>query len=93
MLGRGSFGQVLSIKLKTGNNDEKVLKVYDHKRKEFAALKVIRSAKKFHFQAKVEVKILKYMMENYASDYNIIGLRDYFIFRNHVVTEDKFILV
>lgn len=70
MLGRGSFGQVL--------------KVYDHKRKEYAAVKVIRSPKKFHFQAKIEIRVLKYMMENYGADYNVIGLRDYFLFRNHV---------
>lgn len=72
MLGRGSFGQVL--------------KVYDHKRKEYAAIKVIRSPKKFHFQAKIEIRVLKYMMENYGADYNIVGLRDYFLFRNHVVS-------
>lgn len=61
------------------------MKVYDHKRKEYAAVKVIRSPKKFHFQAKIEIRVLKYMMENYGADYNVIGLRDYFMFRNHVV--------
>lgn len=72
MLGRGSFGQVV--------------KVFDHKRKEHVALKVIRSQKKFHFQAKIEVKILKYMMTNHGDDYNIVEIRDQFTFRNHVVS-------
>jgi len=70
MLGRGSFGQVV--------------KVFDHKTKEEVALKIIRSPKKFHLQAKIEVKILNFMMKNQASDYNITELKDYFVFRKHV---------
>ena len=49
-LGRGSFGQVL--------------KVYDYKRKEFSALKIIRNKKKFYNQAIIELKILKYIRDN-----------------------------
>jgi len=70
MLGRGSFGQVL--------------KVYDHKEKEFVALKIIRSQKKFHFQAKIEIRLLQYMMGQHGCDYNITGLKNDFTFRNHV---------
>ena len=69
MLGRGSFGQVL--------------KVYDHKEKEFVALKIIRSQKKFHFQAKIEIRLLQYMMSQHGCDYNITGLKNDFVFRNH----------
>lgn len=70
LLGRGSFGQVL--------------KVLDHKTKEIMALKIIKSHKKFHFQAKIEIKILKYIDDNKGSDYHIIEMRDQFTFRNHV---------
>jgi len=73
MLGRGSFGQVL--------------KVYDHKEKEFVALKIIRSQKKFHFQAKIEIRLLQYMMNQHGCDYNITGIKNDFTFRNHVVSE------
>ncbi len=72
MLGRGSFGQVI--------------KVFDHKRKEYVALKIIRSQKKFHQQARIEIDLLKFMGKNHGSSYNITELKDHFIFRNHVVT-------
>jgi dual specificity tyrosine-phosphorylation-regulated kinase 2/3/4 len=49
-LGKGSFGSVI--------------KVFDHKRNEEAALKIIRSKKKFFNQALVELKILKYIKDN-----------------------------
>ena len=44
-LGKGSFGQVF--------------KVWDHKRKIPAALKIIKNKKRFHNQALVEISILK----------------------------------
>ena len=44
-IGRGTFGQVF--------------KAYDHKSKEYVALKVIKNDQKFTTQARVEVKILK----------------------------------
>lgn len=48
-LGRGSFGQAL--------------KCFDHKTKQYVALKIIRSKKKFQHQAGVEVKILKHLKD------------------------------
>lgn len=49
-LGKGSFGSVV--------------KVFDHKRKEEAAIKIIRSKKKFFNQALIELKILKFIKDN-----------------------------
>ena len=70
-LGKGSFGQAL--------------KWYDHKRKNFVALKIIRNKKKFQYQASVEVKILRHLRENDQNDENnIIRLKDSFIFRKHI---------
>lgn len=71
LLGRGSFGQVI--------------KVFDHKHKEYVALKIIRSLKKFRTQAKVEIKLLDYMTENRGSDYNIMDIKEHFKFRRHTV--------
>lgn len=48
-IGRGTFGQVF--------------KAYDHKSKEYVALKVIKNDQKFTTQARVEVKILKTINE------------------------------
>lgn len=70
-LGKGSFGQAL--------------KCFDHKRKNFIALKIIRSKKKFQYQATVEVKILRHLRENDPNDENnIIRLKDSFVFRKHI---------
>lgn len=69
ILGKGSFGQVL--------------KVYDHQTKEEKALKIIRNQPKFHYQAKIEIKILKFMGEKHCNDYNIVQTEGHFLFRGH----------
>ena len=70
-VGKGSFGQVM--------------KCYDMKNKEMVALKIIRNKKRFHHQALVEVKVLKHLKDKDPnSNSNIIHLKDYFYFRNHL---------
>ena len=46
-MGKGSYGEVL--------------KVYDHKKKELSAIKVITNKPKFNQQAFVEIKILTHV--------------------------------
>jgi len=71
-LGKGSFGSVV--------------RVFDYKRKEFSALKIIRNKKKFYNQALIELKILKYIKDNdIYNQANIVWIKDFVIFRNHVV--------
>ncbi|KAL4448796.1 hypothetical protein ABPG74_012885 [Tetrahymena malaccensis] len=70
-LGKGSFGQVI--------------KVFDHKRKEYSALKIIRNKKNFYNQAIVELNILKYIKDNDPQNQtNIVKIKDFVIFRSHV---------
>ena len=70
MLGKGSFGQVL--------------KVYDHKSKQYAALKIVRNDKRFLQQAKREVKILEQLLrEDQADTANVVHIKNSFIFRGH----------
>lgn len=62
------------------------MKAFDHKAKEFIALKVIRNKKRFHKQAIVEVKILDHLKINDPDDNkNVIKMKDYFIWRCHLV--------
>lgn len=71
LLGRGSFGQVCEC--------------FDHKKKEKVAVKVIKNKPKFHHQAVVEIRVLQTMRENDPEDKkNIIRMKNYFLFRNHV---------
>ncbi len=71
-LGKGSFGQVL--------------KCFDHKKKEYVALKIIRSKKRFQQQGMVEVSILQHMknMDNAENSVNVVHMKEYFYFRNHL---------
>lgn len=70
-LGQGSFGQVI--------------KVFDHKAKKNLALKIIRNKKKFEYQAKVEIKVLRDIKENDLKEKsNIIKLFNNFMFRKHI---------
>ncbi|CAG9334225.1 unnamed protein product [Blepharisma stoltei] len=70
-IGKGSFGQVF--------------KVYDHKDKQYAALKVIKNKKRFHQQGFVEVKVLKTLKQNDPQNkYNVVHMLESFIFRKHL---------
>jgi len=70
VLGKGSFGQVL--------------KVFDHKTKQFAALKIVRNEKRFLQQAKKEVKILEHILkEDVENTANMVHIMNSFIFRGH----------
>ena len=54
ILGKGSFGQVA--------------KVYDHKKKNECAIKIINGHEKFYNQALVEIQLLKHIRENDPDD-------------------------
>ena len=45
-----------------------MLKCFDHKRKEYVALKIIRNKKRFHRQAVVEVRVLETLKRNDPED-------------------------
>ena len=71
ILGKGSFGQVC--------------RCFDHRNKEFVALKIIRNKKRFHHQATVEVRILQTLVENDPDDsHNVVHMREFFPFRHHL---------
>jgi dual specificity tyrosine-phosphorylation-regulated kinase 2/3/4 len=71
VLGKGSFGQVC--------------KCFDHKMKKHVAIKMIRNQKRFHRQAKVEIKVLQELKDemNQKESYSVQML-NYFVFRRHI---------
>lgn len=71
LLGKGSFGQVL--------------RCFDHREKDYVAIKIIKNKKRFHQQAAVELKILDYISKNDLTDKNhLIHYKDSFVFRRHL---------
>ena len=67
-LGKGSFGIVL--------------KVFDHKHKEFVALKILKNKKRLYKQGLVEAKLIETLNKSDPEDKkNIIRKLDQFVFR------------
>jgi len=71
-LGKGSFGVVL--------------RVFDHKLKEYVALKVLKNKKRLYKQGLVEAKLIETLNKHDPEDKkNIIRRFDQFVFRHHLV--------
>ncbi|XP_012872801.1 PREDICTED: dual specificity tyrosine-phosphorylation-regulated kinase 3 isoform X1 [Dipodomys ordii] len=71
IIGKGSFGQVA--------------RVYDHKLRQYVALKMVRNEKRFHRQAAEEIRILEHLKkQDKTGSMNVIHMLESFTFRNHV---------
>lgn len=71
-LGKGSFGIVL--------------RVFDHKQKEFVALKILKNKKRLYKQGLVESKLIETLNKNDPDDKkNIVKRLDHFLFRKHLI--------
>mmetsp|Transcript_12905 Transcript_12905/g.12798 ORF Transcript_12905/g.12798 Transcript_12905/m.12798 type:complete len:181 (-) Transcript_12905:908-1450(-) len=71
-LGKGSFGQVF--------------KAYDHREKEFCALKILRNKKRLFKQGLVENRILECLKKHDPEDKkNIVRVKENFVFRKHLI--------
>ena len=71
-LGKGSFGVVL--------------KCFDHKLKEYVALKILKNKKRLYKQGQVEAKLVKHLNDLDPEDKkNIIRRLDQFVFRRHLI--------
>lgn len=70
--GKGSFGVVL--------------KCYDHKQKEYVAIKILKNKKRLYKQGLVEAKLIKHLNDKDPEDKkNIIRRLDQFLFRKHLI--------
>jgi dual specificity tyrosine-phosphorylation-regulated kinase 2/3/4 len=71
IIGKGSYGVVTEC--------------FDHKRKKPCAIKVLKNKKAYTQQGKIEISILKSILDSDPDDLNnLIKLKFYFIFRNHI---------
>ena len=71
-LGKGSFGVVL--------------KCFDHKEREYVALKVLKNKKRLYKQGLVEARLIQHLNQKDPEDKkNIIRRFDQFVFRKHLM--------
>ncbi|XP_053321070.1 dual specificity tyrosine-phosphorylation-regulated kinase 2 [Spea bombifrons] len=71
VIGKGSFGQVV--------------RAFDHKVREYVALKIVRNDQRFHRQAAEEIRILEHLKkQDKDNKMNIIHVLEHFNFRNHM---------
>lgn len=71
-LGKGSFGSVF--------------KCFDHKKKEFCALKILRNKKRLYKQGLIEINLLEILRRHDPDDKkNIIRIKENFVFRKHLI--------
>ncbi|OMJ87895.1 hypothetical protein SteCoe_10307 [Stentor coeruleus] len=69
-LGKGSFAMTY--------------KCFDHKHKQFVAVKIIKNIKRLESQSEIEVRLLKKIkMHNSKNEYGIVNILDNFKFRGH----------
>ena len=62
-----------------------MIKCYDHKNKEFVALKILRNKKRLYKQGLVEAKLIDHLNTNDPEDKkNIIRKTNQFVFRRHL---------
>jgi len=63
-----------------------VVRVFDHKTKEFVALKILKNKKRLYKQGLVEAKLIETLNKSDQEDKkNIIKLHEKFNFRKHLV--------
>ena len=77
LINQGSFGEVL--------------RVYDHKRGEMQALKIVRKSSELLRQTYVEMKVLMHLQERDRTGMGgVVRVRDFAMFRGHVVLPPLF---
>ena len=71
LLGKGAYGEAV--------------KCLDHKTNEYVCIKIIKSNRIFHNQAKIEIKLLEYISKHdKEGETNIVKFYSHFTFRNHI---------
>ncbi|XP_018608742.2 dual specificity tyrosine-phosphorylation-regulated kinase 2-like [Scleropages formosus] len=71
VIGKGTFSQVIQV--------------YDHKKHQQVALKMVRNKKDFHRQVAEEIRILQHLRkQDKDNKMNVIHMLEHFTFRNHM---------
>ncbi|KAB2077461.1 hypothetical protein ERO13_A06G138400v2 [Gossypium hirsutum] len=69
-MGEGTFGRVLEC--------------WDRQTREYVAIKIVRSIRKYHDAAMIEIDILQHLAKNEKGTSGCVQIRNWFDFRNHI---------
>ncbi|KAH1056704.1 hypothetical protein J1N35_034769 [Gossypium stocksii] len=69
-MGEGTFGRVLEC--------------WDRQTGEYVAIKIVRSIRKYHDAAMIEIDILQHLAKNEKGTSGCVQIRNWFDFRNHI---------
>ncbi|KAH7686564.1 dual-specificity kinase protein [Dioscorea alata] len=69
-IGEGTFGRVLEC--------------WDREAREYVAIKVVRSIRKYRAAAMIEIDVLEYLAKNDANGSRCVQIRRWFDYRNHI---------
>ncbi|XP_010254141.1 PREDICTED: serine/threonine-protein kinase AFC3 isoform X2 [Nelumbo nucifera] len=69
-MGEGTFGRVLEC--------------WDRQTREYVAIKVVRSLRKYREAAKIEIDVLQHLAKNDRGGSCCVQIRDWFDYRNHI---------
>ncbi|KAK4558853.1 hypothetical protein RGQ29_008206 [Quercus rubra] len=69
-MGEGTFGRVLEC--------------WDRQTREYVAIKVVRSIRKYRNAAMIEVDVLQHLAKNDKGDSHCVQIRSWFDYRNHI---------
>lgn len=62
----------------------RVLECWDRQTREYVAIKVVRSIRKYRNAAMIEVDVLQHLAKNDKGDSHCVQIRSWFDYRNHI---------
>ncbi|KAG8491255.1 hypothetical protein CXB51_014431 [Gossypium anomalum] len=62
----------------------RVLECWDRQTREYVAIKIVRSIRKYHDAAMIEIDILQHLAKNEKGTSGCVQIRNWFDFRNHI---------
>ncbi|TYI22560.1 hypothetical protein ES332_A06G111900v1 [Gossypium tomentosum] len=79
-----NLGENLTPRYKILSTFGRVLECWDRQTREYVAIKIVRSIRKYHDAAMIEIDILQHLAKNEKGTSGCVQIRNWFDFRNHI---------